>query len=118
MLTLKNPLMFTTTHDRIVADDAKKLGEQSQLIAKLTAERDECKSTAGKVFAANLKLASENTKLTDRIAMMEGYNKQAALDEDSMLATIMELRGRLAVFTAPRPRGAGGKFLSTKGAQA
>jgi len=35
-------LMLKTTHDRIVADDAKKLGENAELIAKLIRERDEC----------------------------------------------------------------------------
>jgi hypothetical protein len=96
-------LMLKTTHDRIVADDAKTLGEQAQLIAKLTAERDECKSTAAKVFTANLKLASQVKDLRDR-----------NLD---LWSRVDVAETRLAVFTAPRPRGAGGKFVSTKGAQ-
>jgi len=111
MLMLKNPLMFTTTHDRIVAGDAKKLGEQAQLIAKLTAERDECKSTAGKVFAANLKLACEIKQLEDDLMAM-------AWDQRDAEKRIAGLETRLAPFIAERPRDEKGLFLSTKGAQA
>lgn len=90
-------LMLKTTHDRIVADDAKKLGENAELIAKLIRERDECKSTAAKVFAANLKLASKLRMSEHRYDRLEAKH---------------------AVFTGPRPRDAKGHFLSTKGAQA
>ncbi len=83
-------LMLKTTHDRIVADDAKKLGKNAELIAKLTADRDSTRKRAQMVFAANMKLAFENT----------------------------ELRNRLAVFTTPRQRDAKGHFVSAKGVQA
>lgn len=97
-------LMFTRTHARIVADDAKKLGENAELIAKLIRERDECKATAAKVFAANLKLAVQIKDLRDR-----------NLD---LWSRVDVAETRLAVFTAPRKRDAKGHFLSTKGAQA
>jgi hypothetical protein len=97
-------LMFTRTHARLAASDAKKIGEQARLIAKLTtqnrelktrnvdlwATKDDAVERAQKVFAANLKLAAENAGL----------------------------RKRLSPFTTLPPRGAGGKFVSTKGAQA
>lgn len=79
-------LMLKTTHDRIVADDAKKLGEQAQLIVKLTAARHEMKQRAEKVFAANLKLAAECDKL----------------------------RARLAPFITPRERDCKGRFQPVK----
>lgn len=89
--------MFTRTHARLAASDAKKIGE-------LVREREEAKALSSKVFAANLKLATQVKDLRDR-----------NLD---LWSRVDVAETRLAVFTAPRPRGAGGKFVSTKGAQA
>jgi len=97
-------LMFTRTHARLAASDAKKIGEQAKLIEKLTtqnrelktrnvdlwAAKDDAVERAEKVFAANLKLAAENAGL----------------------------KKRLAVFTAPRKRNSRGWFVSGKQEQA
>lgn len=83
-------LMRTSTHHKMVEADTVKIAEQGSLIRKLTAERDECKATSGKVFRANLKLAAENAGL----------------------------RKRLTPFTTLPPRGAGGRFVSGKQEQA
>jgi hypothetical protein len=83
-------LMFTRTHARLTASDAKKIGEQAKLIEKLTTERDEVKATSEKVFRANLKLAAD----------------------------LQEAKRRLSIFTAPRKRNSRGWFVSGKQEQA
>jgi hypothetical protein len=83
-------LMFTRTHARLAASDAKKIGEQAKLIEKLTTERDEVKATSEKVFRANLKLAAD----------------------------LQEAKRRLSIFTAPRKRNSRGWFVSGKQEQA
>jgi hypothetical protein len=125
-------LMFTRTHARLAASDAKKIGEQAKLIEKLTtqnrelktrnvdlwATKDDAVERAQKVFAANLKLAAECDALRKRNRLLEGCFEVSKINEASMIDTIENLRARLTPFTAPRTRGAGGKFVSTKGAQA
>ena len=59
-------------------------------IERLTRERDNAKRLSEKVFAANLRLTRD----------------------------LVKANSRLAPFIAERKRGAGGKFLSTKGAVA
>jgi len=79
-------LMFTRTHARLAASDAKKIGEQAKLIAKLTAERDDLKKRAGKAFTANMRLVLE----------------------------CQQLRMRLDPFIAPRERDEKGRFQPVK----
>jgi hypothetical protein len=111
-------LMFTRTHARLAASDAKKIGEQAKLIAKLRAERDEVKATSEKVFRANLKLAADlqESKRRHRITEIDACNH--ASHASCLQNEIDRLDAKLMTFTGPRPRGAGGKFVSTKGAQA
>lgn len=90
-------LMTKKEHARLVMADTKKLGEQAELITKLTRERDECKATSEKVFRANLKLASKLRLSEHR------YDR---------------LEAKLAVFTAPRKRNSRGWFVSGKQEQA
>ena len=96
--------MFTRTHARLAASDAKKIGEQAKLIEKLTtqnrelktrnvdlwATKDDAVERAQKVFAANLKLAAD----------------------------LQEAKRRLSIFTAPRKRNSRGWFVSGKQEQA
>jgi hypothetical protein len=82
-------LMFTRTHARLAASDAKKIGQLAGLVAKLTAERDVFKTRAEeaqKVFGANLQLALE----------------------------CEQLRMRLKPFIAPRERDDKGRFQPVK----
>lgn len=111
-------LMFTRTHARLAASDAKKIGEQARLIAKLTADRDEVKATSEKVFRANLKLAAENAEMKKRNKVLEGCFEVGKINEASMLGTIADLRARLSIFTAPRKRNSRGWFVSGKQEQA
>lgn len=110
--------MFTRTHARLAASDAKKIGEQAKLIEKQRAEIDECKATSEKVFRANLKLAAENAELKKRNKVLQGCFEVGNLNEASMLGTIADLRARLSIFTAPRKRNSRGWFVSGKQEQA
>lgn len=90
-------LMLKTTHDRIVAANDAEIGD----------------------ISARLGSAEQRVVyVTNQLWLSNKTHREAHEAMTLLTCQLAEARAQLAIFTAPRPRGADGKFLSTKGGPA
>lgn len=122
MLMFENPLMLKTTHDRIVAEkDAEirdVMAEWTGDIARFQLDRADLAKELSKADDSFTSLAWDYKDACERIAHLERNKAELLATSAELCDRVEEAEARLAIFTGPRLRGAGGKFLSTKGAVA